>query len=210
MHVDATVLMLPIFRLQGGDQFAKRLSFISHHVGQQQTVEQSIPLRQVSGDSDAAGLLSPDKNVLLQHQVADILEADAVLVQLAPVFRGDAVQHLCRIERPRDIARPSLSPQQPFQQDGEYLVRVHHVAMLVHRADAIRVAVGDKAGIAFFSNDSLLRLGYVRQNRLRVDAWKCRIQFAAHLDKGNAGPAEDARDVSTPGAVHRVNQKAIA
>jgi hypothetical protein len=86
VQVDAAVLVFAVLGLQAGDQLAQGLAFLGHHVGQQQRVEQAVALRQVALEADAARLLAAHQNLPLQHVVADILEADAVLDQLAAVL----------------------------------------------------------------------------------------------------------------------------
>ena len=125
-------------------------SFVGHDVGEEQRVEQAVALRQVSADADAARFLAADEDVLLEHEVADVLEADAVLVQLAAVPGGDAVEHERGVEGAGDVAGPAFAFEQPLEQDGEDLVCVDDVAVLVYRADAVGVAIGDEACVTLF------------------------------------------------------------
>src|SRR5271156_924726 len=99
-------------------------------------------------DTDAARFFAADENVLLQHEFAYMLEADAVLVDFAPVTGSDAVYHLGRVERPGHIARPLLAFEQPFQQEAVDLIGVDELPLLIHRADAVRVTIGSKASLA--------------------------------------------------------------
>ena len=115
-----------------------------------------------------------DKNFFLKHQVADVLEADAVLVQRSSILRRDAVKHLRRIESPRHVARPSLAIKQPLQKNRENLVRVHDVAMFIHCADTVGVAIGNEARIALLRNHRELRCLDVRKDRFGIDARKMR------------------------------------
>ena len=74
-------------------------------------------------------------------------------MQGAAILRGDTVEHLGGVEGTGDVAGPALAVEQPLEQDGEDLVRVDDVAMLIDRADAVGVSVGDEACIAFFGDD---------------------------------------------------------
>ena len=87
VQVDAAVLVLAVLGLQVGDELAERLAFLGHHVGEQQRVEQAVALGQVALEADAARLLAAHDDFALQHVVADKLEADAVLDELAAVLR---------------------------------------------------------------------------------------------------------------------------
>ncbi len=86
VEIDAAVLVLAVLGLQVGDKLAERLAFLGHDVGEQQRVEQAVALGQVALEADAAGLLAAHDDFALQHVVADKLEADAVLDELAAVF----------------------------------------------------------------------------------------------------------------------------
>ena len=57
-------------------------------VGQQQRIQDAIALGQMAADADAAGLFAANQDVALQHEVADVLEADAAFVQLAAILRA--------------------------------------------------------------------------------------------------------------------------
>ena len=52
-----------------------------------------------------------------------------------------------------------LSLQQPLQEDGEELVRIHKTAVFGHRANAVGVAVGGESGMAAFIHHRLLQHG---------------------------------------------------
>src|SRR3954462_12948855 len=96
-------------------------------------------------DADAAGLLAPDQNFALQHNIAYVLEADWRFVQLASVFFSDAVEHLRGGKGFHDIAWPAAALEEPAQQDGEDLVRVYEAAMLIAGADTVGVTVSCKS-----------------------------------------------------------------
>src|ERR1700735_379701 len=107
----------------------------------------------MAANTDAARLFAADEDVLLQHQLAYMLEADAVLVKLAPVAGCDTVNHFGGVEGPRHIARPLLALEQPLEQDAVDFIGVDEAALLIHRANAVRVAVGGKAGLAAVLQD---------------------------------------------------------
>ena len=84
----------------------------------------------------------------VQHQFAYMLEADAMLVELAAVAGCDPVQHPGRIEGARHISRPLLALEQPLEQQAVDFIGIDEPAFFVHRADAVSIAVGGKAGVA--------------------------------------------------------------
>ncbi len=79
VHVDAAIVVLAKLLLQRSDELPERLALVSHDVRQQQAVQQAVAFRKVLRDADAARLLATDENRLREHQVDDVLEADAVL-----------------------------------------------------------------------------------------------------------------------------------
>src|ERR1700761_8827254 len=112
-------------------------------------------------DADSARLLATDEDVVLQHEIADILEANAVLIKRLVVLGRDAVQHFRGVESSCDAASPAFALQKPAQQDGKNLVWIDEVAIFVHRAKTIRVAIGDEASLAFLCDNRVLQCEYV-------------------------------------------------
>ena len=102
-----------------------------------------------------------------------------MLDQLAAVLRADAVEHLGGVEGARHGAGPALALQHPAQQDGVDLVRIDEVAVLVGRANAVRIAVRAEAGLAAVGHHRLAQRANVRLNRLRIDARKQRVGIAS-------------------------------
>jgi hypothetical protein len=85
------------------------------------------------------------------------------------------------------------------------LIGVDEAALLIHRADAVRVAVGGKAGLAVVLQDRDLERPDVRRNRLRLNAGKERIQLGADLDVVDAHAGENAREHTSSRAIHAVD-----
>ncbi len=82
--------------------------------------------------------------------------------------------------------------------------------MLIDGADAVRIAIRNQPRIALLRDHrSLCRLD-MRQNRLRVDPRKRRIDLVADLDKRNPRPGEDARNHAASRAVHHINQELVS
>ncbi len=201
VQVAAPVIVPAIFVLQLLHQLPERLAFLGHDVGQQQGVQDAVALGKMARDADAAGLFAADQDfAAAEHDVADVLEAYAVLDQFAMVFAGDAVEHAGGVEGAGDGAGPLLALEKPLQQHRETLVRVDEAAVLGDRADAVGIAIDRQAGAALFAHHGVLEGFHVRQNRLRVDAGKQRIHLSANLQVRNSGLLEDARQHSPPGS----------
>ena len=81
--------------------------------------------------------------------------------------------------------------------------------MLVHRSHAVRVAVRHQARVAVLRYDFLLRHGDVRQDGLRIDPRERGIALGTDRDKRHTRAREDAGEVATARAVHRVDQEAV-
>ena len=205
MQVDAAILMLAVFLLETLDQLAEGLLLLGHDVGDEQRIQQAIALRQMAADSDAAGLLAADQDVFGEHQVADKLEANAMLVQLASVTRGDTVEHRRCVECAGHAAGPAFALQNPLQDDRVDFVRIDEIAVLVGGSNAVRIAIGDQAGVAFLRDDHVLAGADVGLDGLRIDAGKQRIGVGANLDVVDADPGEDAGKDARAGAIHAID-----
>ena len=205
VQVDAAVLMLAVLGLEVGDKLAQGFAFLRHDVGKKQGIEKTVALGQVALEADTSGFFAAHDDFALQHVVADELEADAVLDQLAAVFFADAIQHFCRIECARHGARPALAFEYPAEQNRKNLVWIDEVAVLVGRADAIGVPVGAEAGVALIRDDCFAKGANMWLDRLGIDAGKQRIDVTANLHVVDADAGEDIGDESAAGAVHGVN-----
>src|SRR5262249_19834946 len=166
-------------------------------------------LGEVAVDADAARFLAADQNLpgWIHHQVADELESDPALDQLASMFGGDAVLHARGVEGAHHVARPVLASDQPLQEDGIDLVGVDKAAVLRRGPDAVRIAIGDEAGMALFLNYHFLQSADVRLNRLRINSRKQRVHLAPDLHMGDASPLENVGEDVAPRAVHAVDGK---
>src|ERR1700761_8848059 len=196
MHVDTSVVVLAKLLLQRRNKLPQRLAFVSHHIRDQQAVQQAIALRKMLRDADTAGLLATDENRLRGHQIDPVLEAEAVLMPRAAMLGCNAVEHLRRIECARNVTRPTFALEQPVQQHREDLVCINDVAVLIHSADAVRIAVRDQSGVALEFNNRLLRRRDMRQDGLWINARKRWVQFVAELDKRNTRTRKDAGDIA--------------
>ena len=65
-----------------------------------------------------------------------------------------------------------LCTSNQFSRTAHALVRIDEAPVFGHGADAVGVAVGHQAGMAFFFHHGFLQQRDVRQNRLGIDARK--------------------------------------
>ncbi len=112
-------------------------------------------------------------------------------MQLAAMFRADAVEHFGGVEGAGHGAGPAFAAENPAEQDGKDLVRVDEVAVLVGGADAVGVAVGAEAGVALVGDDCLAKRANMRLDGLGIDAGKERVDVAANLHVVDADARED-------------------
>src|SRR5690349_11944015 len=103
--------------------------------------------------------------------------------QFAPVLPGDPVEHPRGIERTRYRAAPLLAIfEQPPEQDGIALVSLDALSVRGDGADAVRVTVVRKAGVALFAHDRVLQRAHMRLDGLRIDPREQRVDLAPDLD----------------------------
>src|SRR5205807_394069 len=130
MEIAPGVVVGTVFFLQAFHQLSQALAFIGHYVGQQQSIEKAIALRQVALDADSAGLLSADEDLALQHQVTDVFESNAALDQFAAMLCGYAIQHAGGVEGANYVSGPVIVPgEQPLEQNGINFVGIYKAAI---------------------------------------------------------------------------------
>src|SRR5262249_31606217 len=115
-----------------------------HRFEQQQTVEDPVAFWDVASHADAAGFLAADQKIVrrVEHDLADVFEADRSLEEPEAVAFGDAPHDDRLRESTGHRAFPALPPDQVQQQDHQDLMGVDVFSALVHRAYAVGVAVG--------------------------------------------------------------------
>ena len=79
VQVEPPIVMLAIFFLQLAHQRTQGRPSSAMTLASSSAFSKSVALRQMLGHTDAARLFAADEDVLVQHQFAYILEADAML-----------------------------------------------------------------------------------------------------------------------------------
>jgi protein tyrosine/serine phosphatase len=92
-----------------------------------------------------------------------------------------------------------------LQKNGKNLVGVHEAAILGHGSDAVRVAIGNQPSMAAFFHYSFLQHCNMGLDRFGVNTGEQRVQFLTNRDVFNTMLAEDLRQHSASGAVHRID-----
>src|SRR5437016_2207207 len=131
--------------------------------------------------ADAARFLSANQNLPFQHEVADVLKADATFEQLAVVPGGNSVKHPGGIEGAHHVTRPVAMSKQPLQDDGINFMRINEAAIFRHSANAVGIAIRHYARMALLMHHSFLQHAHVRLNGLWINAGKERIYLTANL-----------------------------
>src|SRR3982074_1709191 len=113
-------------------------------------------------------------------------------MDFAAMLRGDTVDHARSVECADNFARPLFALQEPVQEKGENLVRVDKASVFGYRTDAVCIAIGRQAGIAFLAEHCLLQQGRVWLDGFGINVGEKRIQFLADRDMLNSALAEDS------------------
>ena len=129
----------------------------------------------VTAEGDTAAFLPADKNVALEHERRNVLEADGRDMQRQSIFLCQLIHHLRGRKRLDDLAAHPEVSGEIAQEDGKNLVGINELARAVDRADAIRVAVGGEARIVPPGNHRGAELSYVWLDGLRIEAREERV-----------------------------------
>ena len=123
------------------------------------------------------------------------------------MFRANPVQHFSGVEGAGHGAGPALALERPTEQDGENLVRIDEVAILICRPDAVGVAVGAQAGLAAVGHHRLAQGADVWLDGLGIDAGKERVGVPVNLHVGHAQTSKNVGDNGPAGTIHGVDGK---
>ena len=137
----------------------------------------TVAFGNVPGKTDAAAFLSAEQYVALEHLRANIFEPDAGLDQRQAMRRAHLVHHRSGRER-LDHPPPALSIyNQMMQQQANDLVCRQRVAVAVHAANAIGIAVGHEANVVRMSAEELPAAPVICDDRFGIDAAKQHVML---------------------------------
>jgi len=95
---------------------------------------------------------SADQDVVLHHQIGDVLESDLRFVKLRPYLAAMRSSMRVVLNARTTVAGPLLALQQPAQKHAEDFVRVYKAAIFCDRADAVGIAIGRQSGVTLLTH----------------------------------------------------------
>ena len=208
VEIDAAVVIFAEFGVQRGEEFAERFAVPGHQFREEQSGDGGVAFGKIEAGADAAAFFAADQDVLLEHELADVFEADGDFVELAAEFGGELVDELGDGESFGDVAGEIAGSGEVPDEQGENLVRIDERAVAIDGADAVAVAVGAEAGVVFSGAHGLAQRVDVRLDGFGMDAAEARIARAANFVAGDAVAAEKFEEQAGGGAVHGVGDEA--
>src|SRR5580693_5596951 len=204
IEVNAAVMIFAEFLVKSGEELAESLSMPSHEFGEEQRGDGGIAFGEIHAGADAAAFFATDENILLEHELADVFEADGDFVEFAIVFCGEFVDEFGDGESFGDFAFELTSADEVPDEEREDLMGIDEGAVAIDRADAVAVTVSGKAYVVLAGEDGLAERIDVRLDRFGMRAAEKRIARAANFVAGDAVALEDFGEDTGGGAVHGV------
>src|ERR1700740_676193 len=121
VQIDAAVMEFTEFLLQGAKELTERPAMPRHEFRQEKRGNGRVTLGQVQASADPTALFAANQDVLLEHEFADIFEADGNFVKLAVEFGGKRVDQFGHRKSLRDVARKLPRADQMPSKKGETL-----------------------------------------------------------------------------------------
>ena len=191
MRVEPIIPMRAELSFQFGQELIERVFFRGQQLEQSQAGKDTVALRDVSRETDAAALLEAHQHVALLHLGADVFEADTGLEQFQPMRLTDAIDHRGGRQRLDHAATLASIDDVVMKQQANDLVGCQRVAAAVHSPDAVRVTVCHEAEIVRVPAQIRGTRAIVVNDRLGVDAAKKRVMLRVERGDFALGPAED-------------------
>src|ERR1700741_994420 len=204
VQVHSAVMVFAELLVERANQFAEGFAVPGHEFRQEKGGNGSVAFRQVKAGADATAFFTANQNILLQHQFADVLEADGHLVKLAIESGGKFVDELGDRERFGDVTRQIAFTNQVPDQQGKDVVGIGKGAIAIDCADAVAVTISSQASVVFSGKHRLPQRLDVGLNRLRMNAAEASITVSANFVADNAVPGEEFTQGARSGTVHRV------
>src|SRR5579871_6282706 len=208
VEIDAAVVILAEFLVKGSEEFAECFAMPRHQFGEEERRDGGVTLGEIHAGADAAALFAADQNILLEHKLADVFEADGDFVELAVVFGGELVDEFCDGESFGDIAFELACADKVPDEQSENLVRIDEGAVTIDGTDAVTVTVGGEADVVFTGQDGLAKWIDVRLDRLGMRAAEERIVRATDFVAGDAVALENFGKDAGSGSVHGIGDVA--
>src|ERR1700732_1338163 len=178
-----------------------------HQLCEQQSRDGRVALGEIQAGTDGAAFFAANENILLEHQLADVFEADGNFVELAVEFRREFVDQLGDGKSFGDVAGEVAHPGEVPNEKREDLMRVDERAVAIDGADAIAVTVRAKARVIFSGENRLTQRCDVRFDGFRMRAAEKGIARAAYFVAGDAVALKELGEQSRSGAMHGVEEE---
>src|SRR6266581_2029933 len=81
VQVDAAVMMLAKFRMKRGEQFAERFTVPCHEFSEKKRRDGCVAFGEIKAEAEAATFFASNENILLEHELTDVFEADGNFVK---------------------------------------------------------------------------------------------------------------------------------
>src|SRR5438309_1226065 len=133
--------------MQMSDKFAERQAMPGHDFGEQQCAYGGVTLGKIELGANSSGLFAAHQDVVFEHPLANVFEADRHFVNAAAITGCDFIEELRRGEGFGEVAADFSRAGEMPEQDREDLVRSDECAVAMHRSDAVAISIGGKPGI---------------------------------------------------------------
>src|SRR5580704_15994089 len=201
IEVNAAVMIFAEFLVKSGEELAESLSMPGHEFGKEKRGDGGVAFGEIHAGADAAAFFATDENILLEHELADVFEADGDFVEFAIVFCGEFVDKFGDGDSFGDLAFELTGANEVPDEEREDLVGIAEGAVAIDRADAVADTVGGESDIVFAGEDGCAERIDVRLDRLGMRAAEKRIARAANFVAGDAVALENFREDTGGGAV---------
>src|SRR5260370_2003041 len=141
-----------------------------HQFREEQCGDRGVAVGKIEAGADAAAFFADNQNILLEHQVADVLEADGDFVELAAELRCEFVDEFCDRKGFRNIARQVASSGEMPDEESENLMGIDERTVTVNGADTVAIAIGAESAIVFSPSHPLPLRFDVRFHRPRINS----------------------------------------
>ena len=92
IQIDAAVVIFAKFGVQSSEQLAEGFTVPGHQLGEEESGDGGVAFGKMEAGAEAAAFFAADEDVLFEHQLADVFEADGDFVELA----AESVRQFCR------------------------------------------------------------------------------------------------------------------
>src|SRR5580693_7444252 len=204
IEVNSAVMIFAEFLVKSGEELAESLSMPSHEFGEEQRGDGGIAFGEIHAGADAAAFFATDENILLEHELADVFEADGDFVELAIIFCGELVDEFGDGESFSDFAFELTGADEVPDEEREDLMGIDEGAVAIDRADAVAVTVGGESDIVFAGEDGFAERIDVRLDGFGMRAAEKRVARAADFVAGDTVAFENFWEDAGGRAVHGV------